>query len=147
MEKQSFTITIKAPRQKVWDTMLDPSSYQEWTWVFSPGSRFEGEWVQGTSISFTDASGGGMKAVLDVVQPGEQVFARHVAVLGPGGVEDTESEGARAWIGATEQYLFKDIDGGTELTIHMQIHRDYAEMMADGWPRALEELRRLCERE
>ena len=44
MEKLHFSISIKAPKEKVWDTMLNDVTYRQWTSVFNPpGSYYEGD--------------------------------------------------------------------------------------------------------
>ena len=51
MEKQTFKITIDAPREKVWDVLWSDDTYREWTSVFSPGSRAETDWRRTPIIS------------------------------------------------------------------------------------------------
>lgn len=52
MKKLHFSIQIKAPKEKVWQTMLDDPTYRQWTRVFMPGSYFEGAWEEGSKIRF-----------------------------------------------------------------------------------------------
>jgi uncharacterized protein YndB with AHSA1/START domain len=145
MESLSYKIMIKAPREQVWKIMLEPATYSQWTRAFSPNSKFDGDWIEGTHIRFIDPDMGGTMAYLETVRPFEMVLAKHVAMLGADGTEDTLSEEALKWIGAVEQYRFIETDGGTELLVDMQIHRDYVEMLVDAWPKALELLKDLCE--
>lgn len=35
-QKLHFTITINAPKEKVWDTMLQDTTFREWTAPFNP---------------------------------------------------------------------------------------------------------------
>jgi hypothetical protein len=63
------------------------------------------------------------------------------------GIEDTESESARKWIGCTETYELREVGGGTELRIIVSTHEDYEKMFNDCWPKALELLKDICERE
>jgi uncharacterized protein YndB with AHSA1/START domain len=51
MNTLEFKIAIGADREKVWDTMLDPATYKEWTNETWPDSTYEGEWKQGEKIS------------------------------------------------------------------------------------------------
>lgn len=145
MESLNYRITINAPREKVWKIMLEPGTYRQWTRAFSPNSQYTGDWVQGTHMQFIDPGMGGTKAFLETVRPCELVLAKHVAMLGADGTEDTRSEEALKWIGATEQYRFVESNGATELIIDMQIHKDYLPMLVDAWPNALELLKKLCE--
>ena len=89
MKKLHFTIQIDAPRQLVWDTMLQPETYTLWTAGFCEGSRYEGSWEKGASILFLGPDGEGMKAVTirvnDVEGVGARLPLRQVAA-GIGGV-------------------------------------------------------------
>ncbi len=52
MEKQHFSIVIKAPKEKVWNTMLEDDTYRKWTEPFAPGSYYKGDWSKGSKILF-----------------------------------------------------------------------------------------------
>ncbi len=145
MEQLHYKTIINAPRQTVWNTMLDPESYKQWVKAFSPNSQYEGQWLQGSTIKFFDPNMGGTKALLEIVKPYEHIHAKHIAILNKDGTEDIESDIAQKWIGVTETYRLKDVDGGTELTIDILSHKDFVGMFDDGWPVALESLRGLCE--
>ncbi|WCI08665.1 hypothetical protein PJ267_00225 [Arthrobacter sp. OVS8] len=47
MEKLRYSVTINAPVQDVWTTMLNDATYREWTSVFNSESSYEGDWNQG----------------------------------------------------------------------------------------------------
>ena len=50
---------INAPRKKVWATMLEDTTYREWTKPFNETSYYEGDWSEGSKILFlgTDKDG------------------------------------------------------------------------------------------
>lgn len=52
MEKLKFSVSIEAPAQKVWNTMLNDRTYREWTEAFGPGSHYVGDWRQESKILF-----------------------------------------------------------------------------------------------
>ncbi|MDP2017553.1 hypothetical protein [Hydrogenophaga sp.] len=60
MKTQHFDILIRAPRERVWTTMLQSPTYEQWTRAFCEGSRFEGSWKAGDAIRFLDPAGNGM---------------------------------------------------------------------------------------
>ncbi|HYR29164.1 MAG TPA: hypothetical protein VEU30_11910, partial [Thermoanaerobaculia bacterium] len=62
------------------------------------------------------------------------------------GVEDTESPAAKAWAPAFENYSFADSNGGTELTIEMDIQADQKENFEKLWADALARLKAIAER-
>lgn len=146
MKKLVFTINIAAPRQKVWNTMLSPETYNEWTGAAWAGSFYEGEWQEGENIRFIGPDGSGTLAKLVVHRPYEFSRAEHIAILQKGGVEDRESPEAKDWIGTTECYTFTDTTSGTELKTEMETLPAFEKMFADSWPVALAKLKEICER-
>ena len=72
MEKITFSTIINASREKVWNTMLEKDTYQEWTVPFHEGSTYDGNWEEGSEIKFIgpdeDGSISGMYAVIAVNQ-------------------------------------------------------------------------------
>lgn len=146
MEKLEFKTDIAADRQKVWNTMMGPETYKDWTDVAWPGSVYEGKWEQGENLKFASPGQGGTMATVVEHRPYDYTLARHVAVLNPDGTEDRDSEMAKGWIGATEAYSFAEKDGGTELTVEINTPPDWAGMFKESWPTALDKLKEICER-
>lgn len=145
MKTLQYTTTIDAPREQVWDVMLGPETYLKWANVAWPGSGIEGDWSEGSRMRFSGDDGSGTMAVITESRPHERVFAEHVAALGPGGVEDTESDMAKEWIGTTEGYTFKERDGSTELVVEITTQPSWASMFDETWPTALQALKELAE--
>ncbi|CAA9409632.1 MAG: hypothetical protein AVDCRST_MAG51-1344 [uncultured Ramlibacter sp.] len=140
-----FTTLIHAPRSRVWDTMLEPASYRDWTAAFTEGSYYEGGWGQGEAIRFRGPDGNGMVAVIAENRRHEFISIEHRGFI-QNGVEDTQSEAVRAMFPAYENYRFSDEGGGTRLDISMDVTPDFEEMMNRLWPAALARLKALCER-
>lgn len=140
-----FTLTIAAPISRVWDRMLAPESYKDWTSAFAEGSYYEGSWEQGERIRFLAPSGDGM--VAEIAERREHAFLsiRHLGHI-VNGVEDYDSPAVRAWAPAYENYSFQAVPGGTELRIDQDISEEYEQYIREAWPRALERLKALCER-
>lgn len=61
------------------------------------------------------------------------------------GAEDTTSEKVKDWAGAHENYTFTEKDGGTELTIDMDIVESEKAYMESAWEKALQKLKQLAE--
>lgn len=149
MQKIHLTTFIHAPREKVWDTMLEDSTYREWTRVFSPGGYFKGSWEAGSKILFVGADPvtgleGGMVSRIAENRLHEFVSIEHLGIVA-NGVEDTTSELAKKWTPAFENYTFADKDGGTELTIDMDITEEEKEPMEGMWKKGLEKLKEIAE--
>lgn len=139
-KKLTFDIVINAPVEKVWSTMLDKDTYEQWTTVFSPDSvsSYEGSWEQGASIKFGDGEGNGMLAVIAENRLHEFVSTKHVAMIMNG--EETKFETP-----AFENYTFTATDGGTKLLVELDGMDEYKEMFEEMWPKALQKLKELCE--
>jgi len=145
MEKHSFKITINAPREKVWDILWDDKTYQEWTAVFSPGSRAETDWKEGSKILFLNGEGDGMVSRIAKRRDNEFMSFEHLGEV-HNGTEDMDSEGVRKWAGAMENYTLANIGGKTELTVELDMTDEHKEYFANTWPKALQKLRSLAER-
>ena len=149
MDKLHFSIVIKAPKEKVWDTMLNQDSYRAWTEPFSPGSHYVGDWNQGSKILFLapDEAGkmGGMVSRIKENRLHEHISIEHLGMV-EDGKEDTSSEAVQAWAGVLENYTFKEKNGTTEVLVDMDTEDEYKQMMQDMWPKALQRLKELAEK-
>ncbi|HYH56729.1 MAG TPA: SRPBCC domain-containing protein [Anseongella sp.] len=146
MKELEFKISIAADRQKVWNTMLGPETYKEWAGASWPGSYYEGEWKEGGNLKFVSPEGGGTMATIVESRPHEFILARHIAVINSDGTEDRDSEVAEGWVGTTEAYTFTQSNGRTELKVTIDTYPEWEGMFREGWPGALAELKKICER-
>lgn len=149
-ETMHFEIMIKAPVQKVWDTMLGQESYKEWTSIFEPTSYYDGSWEKGSKIKFLGASGDGMLSEIAENIPYQFVSIKHLGEI-KNGIEDTTSESVVAWMPAFENYSFSSQDGETQLVIDMEmpsspVTKSMKEMFEGMWPKALLKLKEICEK-
>jgi uncharacterized protein YndB with AHSA1/START domain len=147
MEHLEYKVVISAPAKKVWDTMLQKETYKQWVAKSWPGSFYEGKWAKGEKIRFIGPEGSGTLAELVEMKPYERVLARHIAVLLPGGVEDRTSDVANGWVGITEEYRFAEHLGKTTVTVFIETSPQWSKMFDEGWPTALEELKKIAERQ
>lgn len=151
MEKMHITTFINAPREKVWDTMLNDATYREWTSAFNPGSYYKGSWEEGSKILFlgpnpeTGKEEGGMVSQIAKSRKPEFISIKHLGIL-VNGKEDTESEFAKKWSPAFENYTFIEKDGGTELVIDQDITAEEKVAMEGMWEKALKRLKELAEK-
>lgn len=149
MEKLRRKIFIDAPRARVWDVMLADDTYREWTSAFHPGSYYKGDWSEGSKILFlgpSEESGeGGMVSRIRENRRHEFISVEHLGIVHDG-VEDTESDAAKQWAPAYENYTFADSNGGTELSIEMDIQAEEKENFEKLWTDALSRLKTIAER-
>ena len=146
MRTLKYIEKINAPKRIVWETMLDEIKYREWAKAFSSESRYQGKWEEGTHITFIDPNMGGTKAILEKVISYNYIHVKHVATVDKNGVEDTESEVAKNWIGTTETLSLEEGEGITELSVITVTHDLFEKMFSECWPKAIALLKDLCER-
>ncbi|HEY6626435.1 MAG TPA: SRPBCC domain-containing protein [Ignavibacteriaceae bacterium] len=149
MEKLNFSILIDAPKEKVWDTMLNKKTYEAWTEAFAKGSHYVGDWNKGSKILFLgpdkDGKMGGMVSRIKENRKYEYVSIEHLGMVSDG-KEDTTSAEVQVWAGSLENYTFKEKNGQTEVLVDMDINEEYAEMFNGMWPKALQKLKELAEK-
>ncbi|MEO5600914.1 MAG: hypothetical protein ABIR06_08305 [Cyclobacteriaceae bacterium] len=78
MENQTLKIIIDAPQKKVWEILWSDASYQEWTSVFSPGSRAESDWKEGDKILLLDGNNNGMVSIIAAKKPYSFMSFKHL---------------------------------------------------------------------
>lgn len=149
MEKLHFLISIKAPKEKVWDTMLNNATYREWTSVFNPsGSYYIGDWSQGSEIRFigpeTDGKVSGMISRIKENRQYDFLSIQHLGEIIKGEIKLwTEQEMAGQEF--CENYTFRQSGDLTEVMIDIDTNGEYKEMFEEMWPKALEKLKALAE--
>ena len=145
MKRIQFEVIIDAPVARVCDVMIGQQSYRDWTAAFVEGSYYEGSWAQGQRIRFMSPSGDGMVAEIAEHRVDEFISIRHLGFIAKG-VEDTESEAARAWAPAYENYTFVRVaDDKTRVVIDQDVTAEFEAYITEAWPKALARLKGLCE--
>lgn len=143
-----FQTIIKAPVDTVYRTMLDQQTYQAWTAVFNPTSRYEGSWEKGAKIHFLgeDKEGncGGMVSRIKENIPTRFVSIEHLGIL-QNGQEITTGPEVEAWAGSLENYTFTEEDGQTLVSVDADSNKDFHAYFFETWPKALAKLKELCE--
>jgi hypothetical protein len=158
MKKLQFTVSIHAPVNKVYDTMLGinhKSTYEQWTSVFNPTSTYEGSWHKGNKMLFigVDEKGeqGGMVSRIAENIPNQFVSIQHYGVL-KAGTEITEGPEVEKWANGFENYTFHENAAGpdgqatTTLTVDLDTTEDFLDFMNETYPKALDKLKELCEK-
>lgn len=145
MEKETFNITIDAPREKVWNILWEDATYRKWTAPFQEGSNAQTDWKKGSKVLFLDNSGksGMISRIADNI-PNEYMSIEHLGEL-KDGVEDLDSDRVKKWKGIHEDYILKSVNGKTELSVEMDMIDEFKEMFQNIWPKALAKVKELSE--
>ncbi len=147
MKKLEFTKEIKAPAQKVWDTLWTDDTYSQWTAPFNPngGSSIQSDWKVGGRTLFLDNNGSGMIATIKTKnEPEEMVFEHLGEVID--GKEDTTSEKVKSWAGSLEGYYLSESNGVTTLKATVETSPEWEKMMNDGFTKGLTIVKELSEK-
>lgn len=152
MEKLQFKVSINAPTNKVYDTMLgisNKSTYEQWTALFNPTSTYEGSWTKGSKILFvgTDDKGekGGMVSEIFDNIPNKFISIRHYGLV-KSDVEITEGPEVEKWANGFENYTFGENNGTTMVTVDLDTTEDFLGYMNETYPKALDKLKEICEK-
>jgi uncharacterized protein YndB with AHSA1/START domain len=145
MEKMKFSVSINAPKEKVWQTLWNDASYRKWTSAFMEGSHaVTDNWKEGSKVLFMDPKGNGMVSTVAANKPNEYMSFKHLGEV-KNGVEDTTSDKVKGWAGAMENYTLKGTNGKTELLVEMDITEDFKDYFVKTWPKALDKLKETAE--
>ena len=145
METLSYETVINAPKQKVWDILWGPETYNQWTQFFSPGSQMKSDWKVDGKTYFVNAEGEGMVSTIDSIDEPNQIIFKHLGMVDKDGVEDTESMEVKQWSGCYEKYILIDYDGKTKLHAEVQTEKNWEEHMNEGFTKGLEVVKNLAE--
>lgn len=148
MKTLNYSIQINKPQEFVFNKIIDKSVYPDWAKAWGEGMTFEGEYVEGKHISFSDTSGQGTKVVVNELVAPEHIKMTHVAMVEAGNKEVAElDEVMKKWIGAKEEYYLSSTeDGGTKFDVKIETDEAFEEMM-NAWPKALQYFKEICERD
>lgn len=150
MKKINLSIRINASVEKVWDAVTDENKYREQTSAFCPGSYFKGDWNKGSKILFlgldpkSNGEGGMVSEIADNIQF-KYISIKHNGYVS-NSIEDTTSEEVKKWAPSYENYTFEERDGSTLFTLDMDATDEYYEYFVATWPKALEKLKEVAEK-
>lgn len=145
MENLRFSVDVNAPRQHVWNVMLDLDTYREWTGAFHEDSTYEGGWNEGDEIRFLgpndDGKASGLFGTIVENRPYELVVIRYLGEI----QNDVEKRNGPA-VGLYESYSFSETDGVTTLVVELEVPDEWADGMRSMWSVAIVTIKRLAER-
>lgn len=143
-----FEISINAPAERVYDTMISQEGYMAWTSVFGKGSHYIGSWHKGEKIRFIGLDESGqIHGMISRIRENRQfsfISIEHIGVI-KAGVEYMCGPESGQWAGALENYTFKGKYGPTLLHIDIDVPPDAEPYFNETWPLALDKLKLHCE--
>ena len=141
MQTKTFSISINAPKEKVWQALWNDDTYKQWTRVFAEGSYAVSDWQQGSKIQFLTPSGQGMYSIIDRLVPSEVMSFKHQGEIKEG-VEQPPKE---AWAGASETYTLTQQNSHTLLTVTLEMLESDAAYFDTIFPTALQKVAEIAE--
>jgi uncharacterized protein YndB with AHSA1/START domain len=144
LKRLQWSVDIAAPASEVYQMLVGPESYRQWTSAFGDGLYFEGSWQEGRRIRFLTPEGHGVISEIAENRPNEFLSIRHLGYIADDGIEDTSSEAILAWAPAYENFTFTATQQGTRVTVDQDMTDEF-ESMPEAWPKALGKLKALCE--
>ena len=141
MQKQLFSIEIKAPKERVWNTLWEDKTFRDWASIIDEGMYMEGVIKEGNEVRFISPTGYGVTSLVEKLVENELVSFRHMA--------DTKDSGEREkeWTGGEESYSLAERDGTTTLKVDIDVPPGQEETFKDRFPKALERVKTLAEKE
>jgi uncharacterized protein YndB with AHSA1/START domain len=137
-------LDVNAPKEKVWDVLLQDENTRIWYAEFSAGTYVQTDWKEGSKAIFTDGSGNGMIARIVENKWAEILDLEFTGEL-KDGKEEYDSDAAKAMQGGHETYRLSGENGATHLNIAVDMGVEYFEMMSAAWDRALQKIKSLAE--
>jgi uncharacterized protein YndB with AHSA1/START domain len=141
MTTLNFSVHINAQKEKVWEVLWSDAGYRRWTSVFSEGSYAESDWEEGSNIRFLSPTGDGMFGVIQKKVPFDEMVFEHRGEI-KNGLEENKD-----WAGALEGYYLKENGNTTGLRVQLDIMEEYADYFSDTFPKALEMMKQLAEKQ
>ena len=144
MKKISFSIDIKAPKEKVWYSLWDEENYQNWTSAFCEGSFTISDWNEGSKIYFLAPNGDGMNSKISIKKPFETMSFNHFGEL-KDYKEIPPSQETLSWSGSEERYDITANNGISTVTVKMDIVDKYVDYFNESFPKGLQKLKEISE--
>ena len=142
MQEQQFSIEIKAPREKIWDTLWEDKTFRDWANIIDEGQYMVGEIKEGNEVQFiSSVNGYGVTSLVEKLVENEFISFRQMADTQDSGEREREKE----WTGGAESYSLKENDGVTTLTVNIDVPSGLEETFKVRFPKALERVKVLAE--
>ena len=143
------SIQINATRDKIWQSLIEKSNFEDWCSVFYPGTTFEGDWSVGSNMRFlgpdvdSDTQSGMITRIAEHI-PNEYLLGEHIGVV-EAGKDRFEGEDFDRWAGGTESYRITGDSQPYTLSVEASSTPEMAEFFEGAWDTALSRLKQIAE--
>lgn len=137
-------IVINAPKEKVRHVLLDDETYRIRCAEFMPGSHVVTDRQKGSEARFLSAEGSGLLGVISENKPNEYLAITYQGMVN-NNIDDTESDAAKAFKGATETYTLSDDNGAIHLHVEAEMDEQRYDDMNTARDRAMSKIKELSE--
>jgi hypothetical protein len=138
------TVTIHAPRENVWQVLVDDFYTRQWYAAFSPGTHAITDWKTGSKALFLDDSRSGLAGIVMVNEPYHELSLEYKGII-TDGAEDYESDEAVQMAGFFESYQLSEQNGAIKLDIACDVTNKYLEVISEAWDQALDIIKSMAE--
>jgi uncharacterized protein YndB with AHSA1/START domain len=133
------TKQINAPKEKVWNVLLEDTYNRIWMAEFMEGSHAKTDWIVGHKVRFLDNDNNGIVGRILTKQPYDVIEMEYDGEV-KNGEDDFESDLAKSMKGATENYYLSEENGVTTLKIEVNMDEKWHDMMSAAWDKALDKI-------
>lgn len=136
------TKEINAPKEKVWNVLLEDEYNRIWMAEFMEGSHAKTDWIVGHKVRFLDNDNNGLVGRIITKQPYDVIEMEYDGEV-KNGEDDFDSEMAQQMKGSRENYYLSESNGVTTLKIEVDMGDDWIDMMSAAWDKALDKIEEL----
>lgn len=137
------TVKIEAPKEKVWNVLLEDDYNRIWMAEFMEGSHAKTDWIVGHKVRFLDSENNGIVGKIATKQPYDVIEIVYDGEV-RNGEDDFESDSAKAMKGAKENYYLSEDNGTTTLSVESDMEERHFDMVSVAWDKALEKINELA---
>jgi uncharacterized protein YndB with AHSA1/START domain len=140
------SIDIVASAEKIWEVLFTDDYIKEWYTAFGEGIMADTDWKSGSKAVFADTKGNGIFGrIVENVEEKNLVIEYDGYIVN--GLEDLESEGAKATKGARETYTLHPKTNSNQLVVTCDMEENIYDHMSACWENALKKIKTLAEQE
>jgi uncharacterized protein YndB with AHSA1/START domain len=138
------SIDINAPKENVWNVLLQDNYNRQWYAEFNPGTHATTTWETNSRVMFTEDNNNGITGTITENKPMEILAIEYDGEVA-NNVEIFDSPMAIEMKGSKEVYTLLAKNGTTQLNLSCDMGEDYFDMMSAQWEKALQVIKKLSE--